>query len=447
MEVRRNRDRMKPVRIILLSLLIVVIAGTGLLMCPFCSASGQATGFVDALFTATSATCVTGLTVFDTASYWSTAGKCVILLLIQIGGLGAMTLITSLTLLIRRKMTLHDSQILMQSAGNDQRGGLRKLVRRLFIGTIIFESAGAAALATRFVPMFGWGKGICYGIFHSVSAFCNAGFDIMGDYGGVYSLTYFVGDPVVNITVMALIVIGGLGFVVWDDLLNTRFRFRELRFHSKLVLLVTGILLLGGGVLFFFMEGDYAFRGLTTGERVWAAMFQSVTPRTAGFFTVQMSELSEPGALLTIILMFIGGSPGSTAGGVKTTTLAVVFLSAAAAVARSEPSAFRRRIDGVTVRQAVSIFTIYLTGTLVATMIICALEQVTIRDSLFEVVSAIATVGLSTGITATLCGSSKVLLSLLMFMGRIGGLSMFLAISANQTQNPVKKPVGRVQVG
>ncbi|MGM9521115.1 MAG: TrkH family potassium uptake protein [Oscillospiraceae bacterium] len=447
MPSKRIKNKMAPVRLIVFSFITIIIIGTLLLMCPFSASSGESTDFIDALFTATSATCVTGLAVFDTASYWSTAGKCVILVLIQIGGLGAMTLITSLMIFIKKRVSLHNAQILMQSAGNDDRSGLPKLVRRIFTGTAIFETAGAVLLATQFIPLFGWKTGIFYAVFHSVSAFCNAGFDIMGNYNGGASLSAFVDNPVVNLTVIALVVIGGLGFIVWNDLLETRFKVKEFKFHTKLVLVITGVLLLGSFGLFLLFEHDHAFADLTWGDKLLAALFQAVTPRTAGFATVDMSTLSDSGTVLTMVLMLIGGSPGSTAGGIKTTTLAVIFISTAAAVARSTPKAFHRRIDDETVRQAGAIANIYITGTIIATMIICLVENLPLKEALFEVISAIGTVGLSMGVTPGLGNIAKVVLTLFMFAGRIGGFSLVLALSNNQAPPPVRQPVGKVLIG
>ncbi len=441
------RRRMTPVKLVVLSFLAVILLGSVVLTLPWCSNEGVLTPFVDCLFTSTSAACVTGLAVVDTAGHWSVTGQAVILVLIQVGGLGAMTIITGFFSVVRKRASLSDSRLIMQAAGSDSYAGVVKMVRRLFLGTVIFEAAGAVLLAIRFVPLFGWGRGIWFSVFHSVSAFCNAGFDLMGDYNGGASLSAFSGDALVVLTVSALIILGGLGFIVWDDLLNSKFRLKKLKFHSKIVLIMTGLLIAVPFALFLIFENAAAFAGTGAGKKVLLSLFQAVTPRTAGFATVPMSELSDAGALLTMVLMLVGGSPGSTAGGLKTTTVAVVLICTAASVKKSPPTALRRRIDDDTVRQATAIVVIYLTAVIVATCALCAVESAPLRDALFEVISAIATVGLSTGITPTLGVAAKLILTALMFAGRIGGLTMAIALTGEQGASPVKFPSGKLLVG
>lgn len=442
------KNRITPVRIMAAAFICVILIGAALLACPFSSASGKSTGFIDALFTATSATCVTGLVVFDTGLYWSTFGKCVIICLIQIGGLGAMTIITALAAAIKGRVSLQDSRMLMQSAGTLSLGGLKKIVRRIFIGTASFELLGAVSLATQFVPVFGWGRGILSALFHSVSAFCNAGFDILGEYGGGASLSVFSDNVTVNLTVMALIVIGGLGFIVWSDLLTCRFRFGKLCFHSKIVLTVSAALLLLGGALFYVFEADASMAGLSAGNRAMTAMFQSVTTRTAGFSTIDQSALSESGALLTMFLMLVGGSPGSTAGGIKTTTLAVLILSAAASAGNSgQPTAFKRRIETDAVQKAVSVVAVYIAVLLTAIMLIAAIEPYPLKQIAYEAVSAIGTVGLTMGITPALHSAAKLILTILMFAGRVGGLSAAMVLGERSAQAPVSRPTGRLLIG
>lgn len=441
------RRRMTPVKLVVLSFLAVILLGSVVLTLPWCSNEGVWTPFVDCLFTSTSAACVTGLAVVDTAGHWSVTGQAVILVLIQVGGLGAMTIITGFFSVVRKRASLSDSRLIMQAAGSDSYAGVVKMVRRLFLGTVIFEAAGALLLAIRFVPLFGWGRGIWFSVFHSVSAFCNAGFDLMGDYNGGASLSAFSGDALVVLTVSALIILGGLGFIVWDDLLNSKFRLKKLKFHSKIVLIMTGLLIAVPFALFLIFENTAAFAGAGAGKKVLLSLFQAVTPRTAGFATVPMSELSDAGALLTMVLMLVGGSPGSTAGGLKTTTVAVVLICTAASVKKSPPTALRRRIDDDTVRQATAIVVIYLTAAVVATCALCAVESAPLRDALFEVISAIATVGLSTGITPTLGVAAKLILTALMFAGRIGGLTMAIALTGEQGASPVKFPSGKLLVG
>lgn len=443
----RRIKRLSPVRAVVLSFITVIILGAGLLALPFCSRSGQWTPFVNALFTATSAACVTGLAVVDTAGYWSGAGQAVILLLIQIGGLGAMTIITGFFSAVRKRASLSDTRMLMEAAGNDSYSGVVKLVHRIFLGTLIFESAGAVLLAIRFIPLFGWGRGIWYAVFHSVSAFCNAGFDVLGDFRGGASLSAFATDPLVVLTVAALIILGGLGFIVWDDLITSRFRIKHMKFHSKVVLAMTGALILIPTLLFLGLEWFGAFAGAGFGDKLLLALFQAVTPRTAGFASVPMATLTDAGALLTMILMLIGGSPGSTAGGIKTTTVAVVLICTLASIRKSRPVAFNRSIDDDTVRQATAILLIYVAVSAIATMALCAVESLSLRDSAFEVISAIATVGLSMGVTPFLGVAAKLILTVLMFAGRIGGLSMAMAITGAQPPSPTRQPVGKIIVG
>lgn len=444
----KKRFKMSPVKIVAAAFVVIILIGTLLLMCPFSSKSGEATRFIDALFTSTSATCVTGLAVVDTASHWSAFGKAVILILIQIGGLGAMTIVTAIIVLLKGQVSLQDSKLLMQSAGTLSLSGVIAILKRIFLGTLIFESAGAVLLATQFIPAFGWGNGILKAIFHSVSAFCNAGFDIMGDYKGGASLSAFDTNVVVNFTVMALIVIGGLGFVVWSDLYDTKYKLKKPQFHTKIVLITSLVLLVGGAVLYYIFEYNAAFAHYTWYQKIMAALFQSVTTRTAGFAMVPMDSLSDSGSLLTVFLMMIGGSPGSTAGGMKTTTLAVLVISACAS-ARKLPQrvAFKRSIDDATVQQAVSITVIYIAALLLGTMFICAVEPFPLKDALLEVSSAIGTVGLSTGITSHLEVAAKFILTVYMFVGRIGGLSMAIILSEKRTSAPVSRPAGKILIG
>ena len=312
----------------------------------------------------------------------------------------------------------------------------------------VFEFAGAVLLAIRFVPDFGWGQGIYFSIFHSISAFCNAGFDLMGGRAPFSSLTAYVDDPFVSLTICVLIVVGGLGFLVWHDLARNKFRWRKYQLHTKLVLTTTVALILGGWLLFFVFERDASMAGMTVPQRLLASLFQSVTPRTAGFNTVDMAALSESGNLLTDIFMLIGGSPGSTAGGIKTTTVAVLVLSAiSSACGRTRVNAFRYNIDRDTIRQACSILTIYLTMALVAILAICAVEPITLKQAVFEVCSAIGTVGLSMGVTPTLAIASRVIIILLMYAGRIGGLTFVLLFSERRTEPPVDRPNGKILLG
>lgn len=433
---------------IVLGFLAVILLGTGLLCLPAASRDGLATPFFDCLFTATSATCVTGLIVHDTATYWSLFGQIIIIVLIQIGGLGVMTVISMFWLFMKKKISLSERELLMQSAGNKSVGGVVKLIKWIIIGTFSAEGVGAVVLAFRFCPKMGFFRGVYNAVFHSVSAFCNAGFDLMGKYGRFSSLTTYADDAVVNITIMLLIVCGGLGFLVWGNIFRCRGRWKKLDLHSKLVISSTAFLLIGGAVLFFIFERDSSMASLSLKDRILASLFQSVTPRTAGFNTIDQYVLSPSGNLLTILLMFIGGSPGSTAGGIKTTTLAVLFLAAvASARKKNDIGAFKRRLEEKTVRQASAIAVIYLTVVIAAVMVIASLEPYSIDKIVYEVVSAIGTVGLTTGITTILSPVSQGILIFLMFAGRIGGLSLMLALAEKRVSVPLERPSEKILIG
>lgn len=439
--------KLSPARLIALSFFLVILIGAGLLMLPIAS-KGAPAAPLDALFTATSATCVTGLIVCDTFTGWTTFGQIVIITLIQLGGLGFMTVITLVSFAVGKRLSLYDRKVLMQSAGNTTLNGVGGLIRRIVPFTFVFELTGAALLATRFVPAFGWGRGLYASVFHAISAFCNAGFDLMGMREPYSSLTSFVADPVVNLTVCLLIVIGGLGFLVWRDVLRCRFRFSRFQLHTKLVLVTSGILILAGWALFLLFERNASMASLTWPQRVLASLFQSVSPRTAGFNTVDLSALSESGNLLTDVLMLIGGSPGSTAGGIKTTTVAVLFLSAvASAKGRMRVNAFRFSVDRETLRQASSVVMIYLSLALLSVLTLCAIEPFSMKEILFEVCSAVGTVGLSMGITPQLGAVSRVILILLMYAGRLGGLTFVLLFSQRRSDPPLERPAGKILIG
>ena len=445
--MKKRKLRLAPARLIALGFFVVILVGALLLTLPFASKDGSA-NFLDALFTSTSATCVTGLVVRDTFTGWTAFGQVVILCLIQLGGLGFMTVITLISFALGKRVGLYDRKVLMQSAGNFSLSGIGELIRRIIPFAFVFELLGAALLAIRFVPEFGPGKGIYFAVFHAISAFCNAGFDLMGGRGAFSSLTAYVADPLVNLTVCLLIVVGGLGFLVWHDIVKNGVHWKRYQLHTKLVLTLTAVLVLAGWVLFFFFERNASMAGMPLSERVLASLFQSVTPRTAGFNTVDMAALSEPGNLLTNVFMLIGGSPGSTAGGVKTTTVAVLLLSAiSSARGRSRVNAFHYSIDRDSIRQACSILVIYLAMAIVALLALCAIEPITLTQGMFEVNSAIGTVGLSMGITPTLCTASRLILILLMYAGRIGGLTFVLLFSERRSEAPIDRPSGKILLG
>lgn len=441
--------RVSPARVIIFGFLLLILLGTGLLMLPCSTRECGGAAFSDALFTATSATCVTGLVVHDTASYWSGFGQLVILLLIQVGGMGVVTMAVAIFMFSGKRIGLKQRWVLQESISAPQVGGIVRQTRFILKTAFAIEGAGAAALAVRFCPELGLRQGLWYAVFHSISAFCNAGFDLMGVEAPFSSLTGYTGDLIVNLTIMLLIVVGGLGFLTWGDLFAHRLHFREYRLQSKLILVTTAALLLFG-FLFFLL---YEFRlpqwaGMSPKESVLAAIFQSVTPRTAGFNTVELSRISEPGQLLTILLMLTGGSPGSTAGGFKTTTLAVLLLSAAAVFRkRRGAQCFGRRVQDGVLQSACAVFMLYVLFFLAGGILICAIDQVPLMDALFETASAIGTVGLSLGGTARFSMASRMILVFLMYVGRVGGLTLVYAVLADNGASASQFPQEHITVG
>lgn len=445
---KKWHSKMTATRTIALGFLIIILIGTFLLMLPASSADGRAKDFLSALFTATSATCVTGLVVVDTYAGWSVFGKAVLLVLIQVGGLGFMTIGVFVAVLMKRNIGLKERGILQESMNTLQIGGIVRLVKKITIGTFLIEGIGAVLLSIRFVPRLGWLEGICNGIFHSISAFCNAGFDLMGKEEEYSSLVAFSGDYLVNITVMLLIVIGGIGFLVWDDLQKKKFRFKEYRLHTKLVLTVTASLILGGALLIYLLEKDGLMADMGAGESILASLFASVTARTAGFNTIDIGKMSAGSKLVTIVLMFIGGSPGSTAGGVKTTTFAVMLIFVWANLRNSHGSnVFGRRLEEEEIRKASIVVTINLLLAVGAAIILCALQDLPTEDILLEVFSAIGTVGMSAGITRDLSSLSRVVIILLMYCGRIGSMTFALSFTERKKVAPVQLPAEKIIIG
>lgn len=447
MKWQLHKFKLSNTKIIVLSFIVVILFGTLLLSLPISSTSGEWTPPIDAAFTATSATCVTGLVVYDTYTHWSLFGKIVILTLIQIGGIGFMTLITLFALVTHKHLSLHKRQLIMQSTGNNQLSGVMSLVQKIFIGTLIFEGTGTILLAFRFCPMMGFGEGLFNALFHSVSAFCNAGFDLMGKYEPFSSFTLFRDDLFVQSILMVLIIIGGIGFFVWSDILKCGKHFKQYSLHTKMVLVSTAFLLLVGWIGFFFLEIDGALAKYPLNEQILGALFQSVTTRTAGFNTIDQADLTG-GGVLSIVLMLIGGSPGSTAGGIKTVTVLVTLLSAIATVSRREyATIFKKRIHPEIVRQASAITTIYIVLVIISTIVIMKLENLDLEQVLFETSSAIGTVGITMGMTPTVGAASKVILMLLMFIGRVGGLSFVIAFSAEKIKPDIQRPTEKVMIG
>lgn len=433
-------------QIIAFSFLLTILAGAILLCLPISSKSGGWTPFLDSLFTATSATCVTGLSVVDTFTHWTIFGQVVILLLIQIGGLGFMTVIVAISMVIRKHVSLHEQLLLRQSTGNNA-GGIMALLKKIMKGTLIFEGLGVILLSIRFCSIMGFSDGLYYAVFHSISAFCNAGFDLFSKLGSS-SLSMFVNDPLVNFTIMFLIVMGGIGFLVWDDILSNRFRFKQFSLHTKVVLVTTFSLILSGWILFYLLERNNTLADMSEGNKLLSALFQSVTTRTAGFATVDQSTLSEPSLIVTVLYMMVGGSPGSTAGGLKTTTLAVLVMGAVCCARNSEHTVmFKRRIEPSVVREASAISSIYFSAAIISGLVICILEPYSFVETLYEAASAIGTVGLSMSVTPNLGTASRIILIILMYAGRIGGLSFVLALAEKRKRIPLERPTGKLLIG
>ena len=443
-----NFRSMTYTRMIAMSFIGLILIGSLLLSLPVSSAEGNATPYVDALFTASSAVCVTGLVVYDTFAHWSLFGKLVILALIQIGGLGFMMTISTFVIFTRKRISLRERKILMESSGTMRLDGVIALVKRIILGTFLVELLGAICLAIRFCPQMGLGTGLFYSVFHSISAFCNAGFDIMGSFGEFSSMTRYSADVLVNVVLMLLIVVGGIGFIVWEDILQNKHHLRKYSLHSKIVLTTTAILLAGGMLMFFLFEYNASMAGMNMSERLLCSAFQSVSPRTAGMNTIDLTALSNGGLILTLILMFIGGSPGSTAGGIKTTTFAVLIIGALT-VSRNDNTAeaFKKRIDDNTVRRACAVFVLYILAFLIAVMVLGTIEPFSLKEIVFEVVSALGTVGLSLGITPHLGTAAKIIIAFLMFMGRVGGLSLMLVLSEKKKPARLERPVGKLLIG
>ncbi|NDL67670.1 TrkH family potassium uptake protein [Anaerotalea alkaliphila] len=457
MKINIDAFKLHPTQILVLGFLGVITLGTMLLMLPVASRSGLSIGFVDALFTATSAVCVTGLVVVNTMEHWTMFGKLVILLLIQIGGLGFMTITTTFFILLGKKIRLKERLVIQESLGQTSISGMVKLVVNILLGTLIFEGIGAVLLSIKFVPEYG-AYGIFMGIFHSVSAFCNAGFDIIGQ----ESLIPYRGDILVNFAVMSLIILGGLGFSVWMDLVRVtkdRYRkrytwrrwFRQLSLHTKLVLSISLGLILSGAVFFLVAEGwnPNTLGGLGAKDKFLGALFQSVTARTAGFNTMPLDVMTNGSKFVTIILMFIGGSPGGTTGGVKTVTMGVLLLSMLSVVqGKEELVAFKRRIPDTTIKRALAVVMISLFMVIAVTLALSMTEETSFINIFFETVSAFATVGLTLGITLDLETASKLLLSFTMFAGRLGPVTLAVAFSLRGThKSSIHMPEEKIMVG
>lgn len=439
-----KKNKFTSFQIIILGFIAVILIGALLLMLPVSSKAGIITPFNEALFTSTSAVCVTGLVVQDTATYWSWFGQGIILVLIQIGGLGVITIAVSFALLSGRKISLMQRSVMQEAISAPKVGGIVRLTGFVLKGTFLVEFTAAFIMMPVFVKDFG-AKGIWMAIFHSISAFCNAGFDLMGTENVKYaSLTSYISHPLINITIMLLIIIGGIGFLTWEDILKNKYRIKSYRMQTKVILTTSLLLILFPALFFFFRD----FADMPMQERIFSSLFQAVTPRTAGFNTADLTMMTEDGLGIVIALMLVGGSPGSTAGGMKTTTLAVLIANTLACFRRREDAQmFGRRIENSTVKNAATIFMMYIVLFFGGAIVISAVEDLSFSTCLFETASAIGTVGLTLGITPRLGVISQIILMILMFLGRVGGLTLIYAALSGSGKKISKLPQEKMMVG
>lgn len=444
-----KRRHFSSFQVIIFGFIFVILIGSIMLMLPISTKDGNGASFFDALFTATSASCVTGLVVHDTSTYWSVFGQAVILTMIQVGGMGVVTVAVSIATISGRKIGLMQRSTMQEAISAPSLGGIVRLTGFILKTTIIIEILGALIMMPVFCKSFGVVKGIWFAVFHSVSAFCNAGFDLMGEVSKFSSLTVYSSNPIINITIMTLIVAGGIGFLTWDDIKCNKFKFKRYRMQSKVIIVVTLILMVLPALYFYFFEfSSSAWNSISVGEKVWNSIFQSITPRTAGFNTVDLSKLSESGQAIMIMLMLIGGSPGSTAGGIKTTTIAVLFLTLFSVFKRNEDThCFGRRIAGDTIKYASTILLMYMFLFILGGILISRMEGLPILTCFFETASAIGTVGLSLGITAKLGAASRIILIMLMFLGRVGALTLVFAAVSGTHSNVSRLPQEKITVG
>ncbi len=448
-----------PAQTLVLGFVIIILAGTFLLALPASNTTGESAGFANSLFTATSAVCVTGMAVVDTGTYWTPLGQTVIMFLVQIGGLGIMTFSTLLALLIGRKITLKERLLLQESLNQFELKGMVRLAKRIIIATLCFEAVGSLIYGFVFIPQFGWLRGAYMSVFHSVASLNHAGFDLLGDYFGPFSsFTGYVSNPIVNINAILLIVIGGLGFSVWIDLYDAAVKrdFRQLTLHTKVVLVMNLGLILFGAVFIFIMEfsNPGTMGNLPLHGKILASLFHSVTPRSSGFNTLDMTALTMPTMFLTIIYMFIGGSPGSTAGGIKTTTAGILFFTILSMIKGKESTElFKRSLPKALVYRAVAIALISFTIVVAATMLLSIVEgpsnNPNFETLVFEATSAFGIVGLTLDYTHRLTGAGKAIVTFCMFMGRVGPLSLVFALTLRAGRNniPIKYPEDRIIVG
>ena len=441
--------KLSPTRIIALSFALVIIIGTIFLSLPIATNKGFETSILDALFTAVSATCVIGMTPFDTYTHWTMFGQIVLLVLFQIGGLGIMSFMSMFSVFLHKKIGLQERILLVQTSGNIRLNGVVTLLKKIFIGTFLFEAIGAVILAFAFYEEMGLKKSIYYGIFHSVSAFCNAGFDLMGFREPFSSMSYYEKNPLVCFTLMALIVLGGLGFFVWSDVLKNKLRFSRYSLHSKIILYSALLLILGGWFFYYIFELNGNLYNLNYPEKIMASLFMSISTRTAGFNAMDLTQLSESGLLLTMCLMFIGAGVGSTSGGVKTTTIAILLATVLTfAKGKKDVIIFKRKIENDTIRHAASILIVYMAAVLVSTVLICFMDGIRLQDALFETIAAVSTVGYSRIGIQNMSAMTRIIMMILMYGGRIGFMSLLMVFwEKDKGEAPMEYPTEEIMIG
>lgn len=446
MKLLRN---LSPTRVIALSFAIVILIGTVLLSLPVATNKAYETSVLDALFTSVSATCVIGMSPYDTYTHWTMFGQIVILVLFQIGGLGIMSFMSLFSIFLHKKIGLQERLLLVQTSGNIRLNGVVKLLKKIFIGTFLFEAIGAVILAIAFYPEMGLKKSIYYGIFHSVSAFCNAGFDLMGFREPFSSFSHYETNPLVSFTLIALIILGGLGFFVWSDVLKNKLKFSRYSLHSKIILYSALILILGGWFFYYIFELNGNLYNLSYPDKIMSSLFMSVSTRTAGFNAMDLSELSEPGLLLTMCLMFIGSGVGSTSGGVKTTTIAILLAAVMAfAKGKRDVVIFKRRIENDTIRHAASILIVYMAAVLISTAIICFTDGIRLQDALFETIAAVSTVGYTRVGIQNMSVIAQIIMMILMYGGRIGFMSLLMVFwEKDKGEAPIQHPTEEIMIG
>ncbi len=447
--IQKKMNRLTYPQIIALGYFTIIVLGAGLLCLPFATRDAAGISLLSALFTATSATCVTGLSVGDTYQLFTVFGQSVILFLIQIGGLGFMTIIVMFSFAFKKRIGLRTRTLLKESVNSTSVGGIVRLFHKVLLGTALFEGVGALLLAARFIPRYGVVRGVWFSVFHSVSAFCNAGFDLMGYEKAGASLMLWADDPIVCITIALLITIGGIGFFVWADLQAHGLQWKRYSLHTKLVLTTSAALVVFGTVLFLVIEWDRSFANMPVWQKLLDAFFCAVTPRTAGFNVVDTASLQSSARVLTIVFMFIGGSSGGTAGGIKTTTIAVIVISAYDSLrGYKDTNVFDRRLEADSLRRANAIFSINILGVFLSCFVFLVFEpHIALSNVMFEVVSAIGTVGLSVGVTAVSSEVGRMMLMVLMYAGRVGSVTFALLFTEHKVQPAIRCPEEKISIG